>query len=477
MQKCKKKTHNHQHTHALMDALPWADIENTARGLLLSKQRSNASTKLAAAVFESAAATPIGRCVAARRAGVLSWLAWVLHGDAHYTAVMQGMDYMWCAMPIVLIARDMAMVGAAVKAWVRRVCMCDYGDGRSPSVSDTASMVRRSKREVRAMLASAQTTQPIAVFYKVFPGHLVTAWLKSGLEAFFLEDVPALPKDTSANSNAGAVFVRVASFAALLVLDDVLEFGCQKWEDESRLLISLLQTLQAVPLSSILALCVLHLVEYRRYLFHPVATEMQPSWVVEVLRKVAEFRRTRGRHDRGGRGLAALEVYMPTEEVEATSLYRFLMFLVMGRVGCSKVDTLVDCGLGDVCVEALPTCAWQLPTAKAFLDMSLVVGVMHGDLLARPAALWHALTQAETSYFRAPLGFRDTSVQDRYFATDGQREAASDLFFCIATRQQRWVRRGKRTWVLVFTQAVTDATAGRGQSGPVHYRRKRLRAC
>jgi hypothetical protein len=463
-----------------MDALPWADIEKQARGLLLSKQRSNASTKLATAAFESAAGRPIGSCVAARRAVLLSWLAWVLHGDGHYTSVMHDMDmdYKWCSKPIMLIARDMAMVGAAVKAWVRRVCMCDFGVVRSPSVRDTAGMLRRSKSDVRAMLASAHTTQqPVRVLYNVFPEHLVTAWVKGGLEAFFLEDVPALPKDTSASGNAGAFFVRVASFAALLVLDDMLEFGCRKWEDESRLLVSLLQTLQAVPLSPILALCVLHLVERRRFLFHPIATEMQPSWVVEALRKVADFRRKRWHCDHGGRGLAALEVYMPTEEVEATGLYRFLTVLVLGRVGSSKVDTLVHCGLGDVCVEALSTGAWQYPTANAFLDMCLVVGVMHGDLLARPAALWHALTQAETSYFHAPAGFRDTCVQNRYFAAAGQREAASDLFFCIATRQQRWVRRGRRAWVLVFTQAVTDATAGRGPSGSLHRRRKRLRVC
>ena len=463
-------------------------MEKQARALLADQRQTVASGKVATALLQSANKVA-GTLAAEKRAVLLAWVAWLLHGGgSHGSGVLppwlRDKHAVWATFAVPFSAGDLALIGAAVRGWVRRVCTCNFDHWRRPVKAMVAAGSARPhalqwvSRVVVDMYAMARDAHPISLMYNVFPMHLTTSWLSAGLQTFFLEDVPGLAADGSAlhDHDLGCAFVRMASYATFVVVDEMLEYACATVTEHKKLLLALLHSVQDAPVTSVLALCVLHVALHRPHLFYALATDTPPSWLVAVLRKGAEFRLVRLL--RSGRGLAMVDRLLASEAAEANALSRFLSFVVIADAD-GWVPGMVDLmrsGLADVCVEALNGCGYRWPSARDLLDTSLVLGIKYGDFLTSPGALWQALSTAEDRFLhppdqepdRPPVWEHDVRVQNRFFASPGDREAASDSFFSIATKQQRWVRHGKKAWVLL----VQTGTAARVSQC---HKRKRVR--
>jgi hypothetical protein len=462
------------------------EMEKQARALLHTAAASRGTVGTARKLLEAAAAVP-GTNVAQRRAVLLSWLAWLNHGPGAYPAWFHKMHVSWCSFAVPFAARDLVLIGDAVRMWVHRVCSCNFGFRRRP-FADVVSAACNYPCVIRTMVdvlkdtvAALKGSWTVRVLLSTLPQHMVTAWVGDGLLAFFENEASRLPPaDLAAHHGLECLSACMSSTVCMVLFNSLCVHGCSSVEKERKLLWCLLRRLeaQAVPITTTLALFLMRMGMDRMYFRCEIVQTMSPQWVTACLHKVAQFgharldcdTRSTLRHLKRRGPPVRLDVkWVPGRR----DLGEFLTWLVMHgpdpwHEGLAR---LVQYGLGDVCAEALLVLGLKRPSNRAVLDACLVVGLLFADCMPHPGVLWRALTVAEGRYYvdatrgqyqrllRRPIWVEDTTVLDKFFPAKGQRERASDVFYCSTVKQQRWVRPGKKAWL--FTVQIVQA----GQPG------------
>lgn len=481
------------------------EMEKQARALLHTATASRGTECTARKLLEAAASVP-GTNVAQRRAVLLSWVAWLNHGPGTYPAWFHKMHVSWCSFAVPFAARDLALIGDAVRRWVHRVCSCSFGL-RRPFVDVVSAacnypwVIRTMVEVLKDTVAALKGSWTVLVLLSTLPQHMVTAWVGDGLVAFLEKEAPRLPAGLAARHGFECLFACMSSAVCMVLFNSLCVHGCSSLEKERKLLWCLLRRLeaQAVPITTTLALFLMRVSTDRMYFRSEIVQTMSPQWVTACLHKVAQFGHARLvsatqstlRHlKRRGPPLRLDVKWVPGRR----ALGEFLTWLVLHgpdpwHEGLAR---LVQYGLGDVCAEALHVLGLKRPSNKAVLDACLVVGLLFADCMQHPGVLWRALTMAEGRYYvdatrggnlqllRRPVWVEDTTVLDKFFPAKGQREKASDLFYDTTVKQQRWVRPGKKAWlctvqVVQVEPPAAGASAAATRRKPATRQRKRPR--